>query len=82
MSEPQWGERVFLTHALQPPRASRHNLRKPVLGLKGKASYLGVLARHEDLWEEMLNFEEFVDKVAAADSLEQVCTIFREFHVL
>jgi hypothetical protein len=38
-------------------------------------------AQHEDFWEEMCDFEEFRDSIAKADSLQQVFTIFREFHL-
>jgi hypothetical protein len=35
-----------------------------------------------DFWEEMIDFEEFRDKIAAADSIRQILATFKEFHQL
>ena len=37
--------------------------------------------REKHPWEAMVDFEEFQDKVAAAISLQQVFSIFKEYHV-
>jgi hypothetical protein len=38
--------------------------------------------KNGDYWEEMTHFKELRDRIAAADSLERVFAVFREFHQL
>jgi hypothetical protein len=38
--------------------------------------------RNAEIWQEMCDFEEFEAKVLAADSIDEVFGVFREFHVL
>ena len=38
--------------------------------------------KNEDYWDEMSQLEEFRDRIASADSVEEVFTSFREFHLI
>ena len=38
--------------------------------------------KEQEMWGEMIDFEEFRDKIISASSLEQIFATFREFHVM
>jgi hypothetical protein len=67
---PAW--RVQLTFG-PPSKLSLDEVRGLILScFKGRNEY----------WEEMSDFEEFRDKIVAANSMEQLFAVFREFHLM